>query len=51
MLTQECIFLSSPVAPITNVAPLVIVLAVSLIKEAFEDRVRSKNLKFEKHFF
>lgn len=30
----------SPVAPITNVAPLVLVLAVSLMKEAFEDRKR-----------
>lgn len=29
----------SPVHPVTNVGPLVLVLAVSLIKEAFEDRV------------
>lgn len=31
--------LCSPVQPITNIVPLVLVLAVSLIKEAFEDRV------------
>jgi phospholipid-transporting ATPase len=31
----------SPVQPVTNVGPLVLVLAVSLIKEAFEDRVSS----------
>lgn len=30
----------SPVSPITNVAPLSMVLLVSLIKEAFEDWVR-----------
>eukprot|EP00850_Spirogloea_muscicola_P018286 SM000166S02467 [mRNA] locus=s166:161533:170771:+ [translate_table: standard] len=30
----------SPVHPITNVGPLVLVLAVSLMKEAFEDRKR-----------
>ncbi|KAL2632249.1 hypothetical protein R1flu_016935 [Riccia fluitans] len=30
----------SPVHPVTNVGPLVLVLAVSLIKEAFEDRKR-----------
>ena len=30
----------SPVTPITNVVPLVLVLAVSLIKEAFEDSKR-----------
>ena len=31
----------SPVNPITNVLPLVLVLAVSLAKEAFEDRKRA----------
>ncbi|KAG6549287.1 hypothetical protein Mapa_009273 [Marchantia paleacea] len=30
----------SPVHPVTNVGPLVLVLAVSLMKEAFEDRKR-----------
>ncbi|KAH9560317.1 hypothetical protein CY35_06G099300 [Sphagnum magellanicum] len=33
----------SPVQPVTNVGPLVLVLAVSLIKEAFEDRKRFLN--------
>lgn len=33
--------LCSPVNPITNVLPLVLVLAVSLAKEAFEDRKRA----------
>ena len=31
----------SPVNPITNVLPLVLVLSVSLAKEAFEDRKRA----------
>jgi len=31
----------SPVSPITNVLPLVLVLSVSLAKEAFEDRKRA----------
>jgi hypothetical protein len=29
----------SPVNPLTNIGPLILVLAVSLMKEAFEDRV------------
>ncbi len=32
--------LRSPINPLTNLVPLVIVLAVSLAKEAFEDRKR-----------
>jgi len=35
----------SPVQPITNIVPLVLVLSVSLIKEAFEDRKRWMNDK------
>lgn len=34
-----CFLPYSPVHPVTNVGPLVLVLAVSLLKEAFEDRV------------
>ncbi|KAG0584958.1 hypothetical protein M758_3G246700 [Ceratodon purpureus] len=33
----------SPVQPVTNIVPLVLVLAVSLTKEAFEDRKRWMN--------
>ncbi|KAJ7538191.1 hypothetical protein O6H91_11G037600 [Diphasiastrum complanatum] len=35
----------SPVHPITNIVPLTLVLSVSLIKEAFEDRKRYQNDK------
>jgi phospholipid-transporting ATPase len=35
----------SPVQPITNIVPLVLVLGVSLIKEAFEDNKRWRNDK------
>ncbi|GAQ83484.1 phospholipid-transporting ATPase 3 [Klebsormidium nitens] len=35
----------SPVNPLTNIGPLILVLAVSLTKEAFEDRKRYKSDK------
>jgi hypothetical protein len=39
----------SPVNPITNVLPLVLVLSVSLAKEAFEDRKRAAKDKEVPH--
>lgn len=43
---KKFFFNCSPVSPYTNVAPLSIVLIVSLIKEAFEDWVSSTSLWF-----
>lgn len=38
---MQSLCVCSPVNPITNVLPLVLVLSVSLAKEAFEDRKRA----------
>lgn len=37
----------SPVQPVTNIVPLVLVLSVSLIKEAFEDHVSNYSCRLE----
>lgn len=45
---KEIFVCCSPVSPYTNVAPLAIVLIVSLIKEAFEDWVRNTSSYFRR---